>query len=168
MPHASPFQVHVGDLLRHGGPAKRHHIAEPVEWTIDMSRVVPDPPLDAELELFAISGGIVVRGTVTITTRHTCARCLTESDRVMSVAVDQVAERTGGDDGYELHGENLDLEPILRDEVMLAMPLLPVCEQGCSGLVPGAETSLNVGTPEPEGRSESPFSVLEGLFEPGD
>jgi uncharacterized protein len=168
MPHASPFLVHVGDLVRHGGAARSHRVSAPVEWSIELSRVLPDPPIDANLVLSAASGGVVVRGTVIATVRHTCPRCLEDREVVVEVDIDQIAEREGGDDGYELHGDELDLEPVLRDELLLSMPLLPVCDPPCGGLVQGAESGLNTATPEPAGRPESPFAVLEDLFESGD
>lgn len=168
MPHASPFLVHVGDLVRHGGAARRHRVSAPVDWSIELSEVLPDPPLLADLVLSAASGGVVVRGDVTVTVRYTCPRCLESRNVVIDVDIDQIAEREGGDDGYELHGDDLDLEPMLRDEVMLSMPLLPVCDPPCEGLVQDVESGLNTPAPEPAGRPESPFAVLEDLFESGD
>jgi uncharacterized protein len=168
MPHASPFLVHVGDLVRRHGEPRPHRISTPVDWAVELSHVLPDPPLVADLVLSAASGGVVVRGTVTVTVRNTCTRCLEDRDTAMEIAIDQIAERKGGDDGYELHGDELDLEPMLRDEVLLAMPLLPVCDPSCRGLVRGAESGLNTATPDPAGRLESPFAVLEDLFESGD
>ncbi len=168
MAHASPFLVHVGDLVRHGGAPRSHRVSAPVDWSIELSRVLPDPPLVAELVLSAASGGVVVRGTVMVTVRHTCSRCLEDTDVLVDVDIDQIAEREGGDDGYELHGDELDLEPMLRDEVLLSMPLLPVCDPDCAGLVRGTESGLNTSTHDPAGRLESPFAVLEDLFESGD
>ena len=168
MPHASPFLVHVGDLVRHGGAARPYRLSIPVDWGIEMARVLPEPSLEADLDLSAVSGGVVVRGTVSATARYTCPRCLTERDVRLEVDIAQIAERKGGDDGYELHGDELDLEPMLRDEVLLAMPLLPVCDPPCERLVPDSETGLNMATPEPAGRPESPFAALEDLFESGD
>jgi uncharacterized protein len=160
--------VHVGDLVRHGGATRRHRLSAPVDWSIELSHVLPDPPLVADLELSAVSGGVVVRGTATATVRQTCPRCLEDRDESIEVDIDQIAERDGGDDGYELHGDELDLEPLLRDELLLSMPLLPVCDPPCGGLVQDVESGLNTSAPEPAGRPESPFAVLEDLFESGD
>src|SRR5262249_59428827 len=38
------------------------------------------------------------------------------------------------EDGYALDGNLLDLEPVLRDALVLALPLAPLCRQDCPGL----------------------------------
>ncbi len=167
----TPFRVHVGEHLRRPGIARSHHLVVPVDWSVDMSHVVPDPPLDAELQLVATSGGVVVKGDVDVTARHICARCTTEFQQPMSIDILQVVERAtppgeeGGD--YRLEGEEIDLEPILRDEVLLSMPLLAHCSS-CTELVRPPESDLNTSAPGETRRPESPFAVLQDLFESGD
>ena len=39
-----------------------------------------------------------------------------------------------GEDGYSLDGDLLDLEPVLRDALVLALPLAPRCQEDCPGL----------------------------------
>lgn len=167
MAHQSSFVVYVGDLLR-STTTRPLRIVAPVDWALQLSAVTADVPVAADLVLTAASGGVVVRGTVDATVDHTCPRCL-ETRRVeVSVSIDQMAERDGGDDGYEIVGDQLDLEPLLRDEVLLALPILPICDASCAGLVRDTQSDLNMPTPGPAGRSESPFAVLQDLFDPGD
>jgi uncharacterized protein len=40
------------------------------------------------------------------------------------------------DEVSRLHGDVLDLEPVLRDAVVLALPPHPVCREDCPGLCP--------------------------------
>lgn len=163
----SPFLVNVADLRRERALPRPLAINAEVEWGVEMSRVVAEPPLDAELELAAISGGIRVHGTVTVTAHHTCHRCVDEWDEEVDVPVDQLfvdAARADQDD-YTYSGDELDLESMLRDEVLLAMPLVPTCPDGCEGLVDSPETDLNAGTPEEQGESSSPFAVLKDLLD---
>ncbi len=87
----------------------------------------------------------------------------------MRIEVAQLAEAGGEDDDeYHLDGDVLDLEPILRDEVLLAMPLRPQCDPPCEGLVPGSESDLNTAAPGSARRTDSPFAALQDLFGPGD
>ena len=140
-----------------------------VEWGVEMSRVVAEPALEAELELSALSGGIRVHGTATVTVHHTCHRCLDEWDEEVDVPVDQLfvdASRADEDD-YTYSGDELDLEPMLRDEVLLAMPLVPTCPDECEGLVDSPQTDLNTPTPEEQGETSSPFAVLKDLLDEG-
>lgn len=163
----SPFLVNVADLRRERALPRPLALSAEVEWGLEMSRVLADPALEAELELSALSGGIRVRGSTTVTVHHTCHRCLDEWDEEADVPVDQLyveASRADEDD-YTYSGDELDLESMLRDEVLLAMPLVPTCPDGCEGLVDSPETDLNAGTPEEQGDTSSPFAVLKDLLD---
>ena len=170
MASASPFRVHVTDLLHASGMVRPHRVVAPVDWHIELSRILPEPPLDADLELVATSGGILVRGIVTVTAVHTCARCLAEDEEALRIEIAQIAEEADDeeDDEYHLDGADLDLEPILRDEVLLALPLRPRCEPECAGLVRDPQNDLNTAPPGSPGRPDSPFSALQDLFDAGD
>jgi uncharacterized protein len=100
---------------------------------------------------------------------HTCHRCIDEWGEETVVPVDQlVVEASRADeDDYTYSGDELDLEPILRDEVLLAMPLVPTCPTGCEGLVDSPQTDLNTPTPEEQGETSSPFAVLKDLLDEG-
>jgi uncharacterized protein len=69
---------------------------------------------------------------------------------------------------YELDGDAIDLESMLRDEVILAMPMVPTCRDGCSGVVAMLQSDLNTLPPEGESESGSPFAVLQDLFDDGE
>ncbi len=184
MAATSPFVVPVGELLRHPGQVRPVRVEAPVDWGVEYSVTIGEPPLMAALELTAVPGGVVIRGSVEVTMRSTCARCLAETDHVHRVEVVELARPTddGTDDAgdaYPLDGERLDLEPIIRDEVLLALPLLWRCDPPCQGLVPGSidpapgeglgealQNDLN--TAAPGRRSDSPFAALRDVFETGD
>jgi uncharacterized protein len=55
----------------------------------------------------------------------------------------------GADDDeetYELSGEHLDLAPLVRDALLLSLPLAPLCGPDCPGLCPSCGADLSVGT----------------------
>jgi uncharacterized protein len=164
----SPFVQPIGDLLRARAQARDVDIVASVEWAVELSRVLPEPALDAALTLNPMPGGILVRGSVRGTARHTCHRCLDEMDEAFEVSVAQlfVDPESATEDDYVIEGDELDLEPVLRDEVLLAMPLVPSCGDQCPGLVDESETDLNTEVPEADDL-RSPFSVLKDLFDPG-
>jgi len=69
------------------------------------------------------------------------------------------------DDDYRLVGDTFDLESVVRDEVLLALPVAPVCESNCAGLVAVAGTDLNTEPPDTEEGAASPFAVLKDLLD---
>jgi uncharacterized protein len=61
-------------------------------------------------------------------------------------------------------GPEIDLRGVLREVVALALPVQPLCREGCRGLCPRCGVDRNVETCECEAeRPASPFAVLEAL-----
>jgi uncharacterized protein len=184
MAATSPFVVPVGELLRHPGQVRSVRVEAPVDWGVEYSVTLAEPPLVAVLDLTAVPGGVVIRGPAEVTMRSTCARCLAETDHLHRVEVAELARPGGdatedGDEAYLLDGEQLDLEPIIRDEVLLALPLLWRCDPPCEGVAPGStddasgeelgespQNGLNIAAPGQQ--SDSPFAALRDVFETGD
>ena len=137
-----------------------------VHWGLELSRVDPAVPLHARLALEGTSGGIVVRGRVVATGRHTCRRCLTEWAEPLEVEVLEVLG-TDPEGEYRLHGDEADLEPPLRDAVLLSLPLRPLCRPDCRGLCAVCGADLNTGScPGHEEAPDSPFAPLRDLLQP--
>lgn len=165
---SSPFIVNISDVLRSDGGSRELRIEAAVDWHLELSAVLPDPPLTAILDATRVSGGVLFRGTVSTRVRHTCHRCLDAWDRDLDVGFAQLFSDAGdpaGDDDYTLEGEQVDLEPLLRDEVLLAMPISPTCPEGCrQELVAGTESDLNTESPAEDAGGTSPFAVLKDLL----
>lgn len=68
-------------------------------------------------------------------------------------------------ESYSYTGDELDLGPMLREQVILANPMQPLCRVDCLGLCPVCGEDRNVvhcGCPEERG--PSPFAVLRDLM----
>ncbi len=88
--------------------------------------------------------GVLVTGTARAALDGECARCLEPiSDEIetrfqeLFVYDDQDSHHDLGDedDGVSrLEDDLLDLEPLLRDAVVLSLPFQPLCEDDCPGL----------------------------------
>jgi uncharacterized protein len=164
----SPFLLEVSDLVGRDVPPRAVVIEVVVDWRLDMSRILPDPPLVAELSVGPVPGGILVRGEVCYAVEHTCRRCLTGFVDDGCDPVTGLFETDPGEDAYPIEGTVIDLEPFLRDDTLLALPLLPVCSASCEGLVSTLDIDLNTDPPGEEADTGSPFAVLRDLLPPGD
>jgi uncharacterized protein len=163
----SPFLLNVSDLLGREASSRPVTITEPVDWRIEMIQIAEDPPLTADLVLHPVSGGIAVTGRVSFATKDTCYRCLREtlSDRDASIGA-LFDGNKDDDESYPLEGHEIDVSQMLRDEVMLSLPIVEDCGEDCPGVVSSAETDLNTDPSGDEGESRSPFAVLKDLLEP--
>ena len=82
-------------------------------------------------------------------------------------------EDTGGEEGAEVHeedldvfafdGEKIDLEPLFREQFVLAIPFAPLCREDCKGLCPQCGTDLNSGTCTCEKPIDPRLAALKGL-----
>lgn len=93
--------------------------------------------LDLRLRLESVLEGVLVTGETVVPLAGECGRCL---DPVVSnLEVDwqelyAYPESDATEDEARLDGDHLDLEPALRDAVVLALPLTPLCRADCPGL----------------------------------
>jgi uncharacterized protein len=119
--------------------------------------------VDATLE--RVSDGIVVRGTVSAHWVAACSRCLTPVEGDVAVHVDELYERDALEgETYALDEDVLDLEPLVRDALMLELPSAPLCRADCSGLCPtcGVDRNNETCTCAPD-NSDPRWAALRGL-----
>jgi uncharacterized protein len=112
-------------------------VPAPADLGAGMVRVPAGDSLELEVQLEEVSDGILVTASVMAPLAGECARCLDEFASVTRVSFQELfaAEAGGsGDDGYLMDGDLLDLEPALRDAVVLELPLSPLCAADCPGL----------------------------------
>ena len=162
----SPFRVPISDLAE-AGSRREVTVDAQVDWGVESATV--GPGLHADLLFENASGVLVVRGRVETVLGLTCHRCLTEWQAVLDLPV---AEAMGFEDDedadvYRLDGDVADVEPVLRDVVLLEVPLNPLCREDCRGLCATCGADLNGGPhPEHDDESTSPFAALRDLLEP--
>ena len=114
----------------------------PADLGIEVLRVPEGSPTDFELRLEAVMEGVLVTGTAQAGLVGECARCLEEiRDDVVAdfqelFVYEESDTATHGedDDASRLEGDLLDLEPLLRDAVVLMLPFRPLCRDDCPGL----------------------------------
>jgi uncharacterized protein len=98
-------------------------------------------PAGSEMELAlrfeAVVEGVLVSGTASVTVTGECARCLDPVEWDQTVPFTELFLHEPGpeEEGLPLlDGDLLDLEPVVRDAVVLALPLAPLCRPDCPGL----------------------------------
>jgi len=178
-----PFQVLVRDLPTHrkfeispvlvgewvAGMPMRDALGAPAE----------DPDAGhgtAELDLYAEDAHAFASGTFKGEVTVACSRCVTpvklpidEKLRVTFVPQHELPDDAAagdGEDGAEVaeedldlfpyDGESVDLEPLFREQFVLAVPFAPLCREDCKGLCPQCGIDLNTETCDCEHGWEDP------------
>ena len=141
------LKVNVADLLRQLGTRREVRRDAKVDGLVlSTSRVPDDATVDAEVTLESVPNGVMAYGSVTAPWVGACRRCLREATGVATARFRELFERrpTEGET-YRLAGEEVDLEPLVREAVLLELPLAPLCQDDCRGLCPQCGADLNEG-----------------------
>lgn len=118
-------------------------VPAPADLGIEVLRVPAGSPVELDLRLEAVMEGVLVTGTAKAGLEGECVRCLAPVTDEVAVSFQELFmyddrdQRHGGDpddDVRRLEGDLLDLEPLLRDAVVLELPFQPLCEDDCPGL----------------------------------
>ena len=136
---SNPYEENVRDILHRPGEMREREIdiTVPDAFGEALARVLEGEKLNLALRLESVHEGILVSGTVRTTMHAECGRCLKEFDAPLEVVFQELFAYTPTEaDEYGVHGDHVDLEPPLRDAVVLALPFQPVCRPDCPGLEP--------------------------------
>jgi uncharacterized protein len=138
------FRIPVADLLRNLGHRRAFVVRGPVtDVAVTGSSV--DGEAEADLMLESLAGGaILASGTVHANWAGECRRCLGAAAGTLSSEVRELFE-PGSDEEetYRLKGEEIDVAPLVRDAVLLELPLAPLCREACRGLCPDCGANRN-------------------------
>lgn len=141
-----PLRIPVADLLRRPGSARPLDVAAPLAGLTNEAVTVPETaPVQVSGTLERISDGIVVRATVTAPWAGACSRCLRPVAGELAVHVDELFEPHPVEgETYPLGEDAVDLEPLVRDAILLELPPAPLCGADCAGLCPVCGGDRNV------------------------
>jgi uncharacterized protein len=150
---SSRWLVPITSLRRSTG-SRRHELrsGRVGELRVAASVVPADAEVVADALLDSVDGGIEVTAGVTATWRGECRRCLKPVTGRLDCEVREMYRLrrphegpTEDEETYELDPDHLDLEPLVRDALLLELPLAPLCRESCLGLCPTCGSDLNEG-----------------------
>jgi uncharacterized protein len=142
-------------LGRHPGEMVTRHIEVPApdDLAAGLIGVVPASPRVIDVTCQSVGDGVLVRGTVAADLEGQCARCLGRVKRPGTFDVLELyyyigrGPAPGADDEEEalfVEDESVDLDPVVREAIVCALPFSPLCREDCAGLCPVCGTDLNL------------------------
>jgi uncharacterized protein len=142
--HSSPWVLDTRQLGRRPGSMKPYRFSAPVAipMGIEVLAVPSGAEIDLDVRLESVAEGVLVSGTASGVAAGECARCLTDLEIPVSAHLRELfaypesttAATTDDDEIPRLVDDLIDLEPLVRDEITLALPLAPLCRPDCAGL----------------------------------
>lgn len=141
----------------------------PADLGIDVIGVPEGDPIQFDLRLESVIEGVLVTGTAAGRLVGECARCLVEIEDEFLADVQELyvypESEAEPDEASRMEGDLIDLEPVLRDQVVLALPFQPLCTDDCPGLCPECGVRLvEVPGHRHEDGVDPRWSALTGLL----
>jgi uncharacterized protein len=146
----APLVLDTRDLPRRPGVMRviQRAVHAPSDLGLELIGVLEGAELTLDLRLESVSEGVLVSGDVSGPIEGECGRCLRQITDTVTVSLQELyaypdsatEETTEEDEVGRLQGDLIDLEPALRDAVVLALPNHPLCRADCPGLCPDCGT----------------------------
>lgn len=114
---------------------------------IDMIGVPPGSPISLDLSVESVVEGVLVTGTAEVRLEGQCARCLEAIEDSTEIDLQDLFchpdKELDDPEASRIEAALIDLEPLLRDAVVLDLPFTPLCRPDCAGLCPRCGANLN-------------------------
>lgn len=174
----SPLVLDTRDLPRSPGAVREIErvVAAPKDLGLELIGVPEGSDLGLSLRMESVSEGVLVSGRATGRLSGECGRCLREIEGELDVTFrelyayeDSTTDATTDDDEVgRIQDDLIDLEPGLRDAVVLSLPNHPLCRADCPGLCPGCGTRWDeLPADHSHDQVDPRWDALRG-FAPGD
>lgn len=136
-------------------------VGQPIGSSRDFHFDYPTIHLQPDLDLTKFSGvarigrtpqGLLVQASFHAALSSECVRCLTEFEQILEINFDELfafSNRTVSESGLILpENGNIDLEPLVREYMLIEIPISPLCKPDCKGLCSICGENLNEVTCE--------------------
>jgi len=169
VPHyaKTPYTVTVHDLVHRAGEMREHllTVAVPSQLGEGLLKVPEGAPLEIDLRLEGLHDGILASAHVSGTAVGECSRCLKAIEQPVEVDLAELFAYSADEAfDYQVHDDHVDLEPVVRDAVVLSLPFQPVCRPDCPGLDPETGERLeDVPDRQPRVQVDPRWSALAGF-----
>lgn len=177
-----PLVIDVRSLPRTPGSmvTVTRDVPAPAGLGVAMARVPEGSPIDLDLRLESVLEGVLVSGSADLEVTAECSRCLEAFDWQQEIDLTELfrypsTDARGAvveeeDESFDplpvLKDDEIDLEPVLRDAVVLDLPLAPLCREDCLGLCSECGARLEDDPQHAHDTTDSRWAALAALTEP--
>ena len=136
----SAMHINVRDILAKDVGYNRSYQIEGERPDLEAVKLTED--IEGEVTLTHLKGEIVAKGRVTTAIELDCHRCLRTFARPITRNFQQSFTLTPGDDTMPIENDQIDLAPLLQQEILVGLPIKILCSPDCAG-VPEAAAEYN-------------------------
>ena len=159
--------MNVRDLVHRPGEMRERVLdfAVPEKLGEGAASVAEGESIHLDVRLEGLHDGILVSAEVDTVAHAECVRCLDPVDIDVEVEFQELFAYSP-DEAFDfvVRDDQLDLEPVVRDAVVLSLPFQPVCRPDCPGLDPLTGERLPDGyEPEMEEEPDPRWAALQNF-----
>ncbi len=164
---SDPYIVPVHDVMHRPGEM-RERVLEfdvPEQLGEGVAVVKQGSPMRIDLRLEGLHDGILVSAEVEADAVGECVRCLDPVELPVEVEFQELFAYSE-DEAFDfvIRDDHVNLESVVRDAVVLALPFQPVCRPDCPGLDPATGEKLEDGAVTQNREVTDPrWAALEGF-----
>lgn len=151
----SSFKLNTYELPRRAGEMKEYQldITTKEKVGVDLISVPAGDVIEVDARLESVTEGVLLSADVYAIAKGECIRCLDPVEIVVERKIQELynyppadgkgakkkaaaVEDLDGEDELMMEGDDIDLEPPIRDAIVLSLPINPLCTPDCLGLCP--------------------------------
>ncbi len=159
--------LNISRALKNPGQSYPIEVALPDETIEVMGDEITLADVCFDGVFFGAGEEVNVNGKISALAKTQCANCLIPIEKKVKADLDAVFVVGGdGEDAYPITGYEIDLEPVIREAVILELPIRFLCKDDCKGLCPKCGKNRNhelCTCPKDMGKL-NPFSALNSLL----
>jgi len=131
----SALVVDITPLKRQPGKRQRFELSlPPPDGVVLETAEVRASELHLDLQLEGAGEEIIAQGSIAVDWAGPCRRCLEVRDGSTHIELREVFQlRPIEGETYPLAENDVDLEPMVRETVLLNLPIAPLCSEDCAG-----------------------------------
>lgn len=125
----------------------RFSVALAEQWGEGIVSFESGSDIDLDVRVESVHEGILVSGTADAEYKGVCGRCLIDIAEPVEVEFQELFAYPGEEEtDFEVQDDHVDLETLVREASVLALPFQPVCQPDCPGLDPKTGERLTEST----------------------
>ena len=139
-----PWVIDTRDIGRRAGGSRPYQRSVPAAGLglLDVIAVPEGGTVELDVLAESVVEGVLISGTASTDVEGECSRCLDPIDDHVEIKIVELFaypdsatdETTDEDEVSRISDDLIDLEPVVRDAVVLALPQVPLCSPDCLGL----------------------------------
>ena len=143
------MRIDVSEILKLDGASLDIEYDGPVEDE-EINSIADDlisfGPVSFKGKMVNVGGVLKLEGSLKADYTAVCYRCRRKTERHMKLGIKEDfinASENPDDEAYTYEGKYIDLSRVLKDNIILNLPMKQVCKPECKGLCPKCGTDLN-------------------------